>query len=168
MDYREVNLWDQWTVNRVITPSPTQYIVRPSRPPPTAPRAPVILPLNTAEVILPPRYKVSTPKHNNMPTHHKVPINRSLKMFLIIKVSRDLGVCPNIKVMCHNIKVILHRGTKVRQDTCLIPRIRGRSLLEGLTTRGVDPVTSSQPVATFFWVRATTRPAAVIPYRVMV
>lgn len=167
MDYREVNLLDQWTVNRVITPSPTQYIVRPSRPPPTAPRAPVILPLNTAEVILPPRYKVSTPKHN-MPTHHKVPINRSLKMFLIIKVSRDLGVCPNIKVMCHNIKVILHRGTKVRQDTCLIPRIRGRSLLEGLTTRGVDPVTSSQPVATFFWVRATTRPAAVIPYRVMV
>lgn len=167
MDYREVNLWAQWTVNRIITPSPTQCIVRLSCPPHTAPRAPVILPLNTAEVILPPSYRVSIPKHNNMPNHHKVPVNRSLKMYLIIKVNRDLGVCHNIKVMCHNIKVILHRGPKVRQDMCLTPRIRGRFLSEGLTTRGVDPVISSQPVATSFWVRATTRPEAVIPFRVM-
>lgn len=53
-------------------------------------------------------------KYNNMFIYYKVFINRFFKMFFIIKVSRDLGVCFNIKVMCYNIKVIFYRGIKVR------------------------------------------------------
>lgn len=53
-------------------------------------------------------------KYNNMFIYYKVLINRFFKMFFIIKVSRDLGVCFNIKVMCYNIKVIFYRGIKVR------------------------------------------------------